>query len=134
MAYGLSDAEAANWDNQARARLRLYSPGGAMARELAKNPTVLVVNDIVFCHGGLLPQQVRARRAAARAARSLVSALRACAGWGLAAVCSACSTAAVQHLWDPLAQPLPTNPPAQPPARLPRLGTAAGQVWAATHQ
>ena len=26
-----------------------------MARELAKNPTVLVVNNIVFAHGGLLP-------------------------------------------------------------------------------
>lgn len=29
-----------------------------MARELAKNPTVLVVNDTVFAHGGLLPIHV----------------------------------------------------------------------------
>ena len=33
----------------------LYSPGGGMARELAKNPTVLLVNDILFAHGGVLP-------------------------------------------------------------------------------
>ena len=37
-----------------RARWALYRPGGQMARELARNPTVLVVNDIVFAHGGLL--------------------------------------------------------------------------------
>jgi hypothetical protein len=30
-----------------------------MARELAKNPTVLVVNDIVFVHGGLLPHHLK---------------------------------------------------------------------------
>lgn len=30
-----------------------------MARELAKNPTVLVVNDIVFAHGGLLPHHLK---------------------------------------------------------------------------
>lgn len=59
VAFGLTDAEASNWDNQAKARLRLYSPGGAMARELAKNPTVLVVNDVLFCHGGLLPHHVK---------------------------------------------------------------------------
>lgn len=46
------------WDNQLRARLRLYSPGGPMAVELSKNPAVLVVNDTVFAHGGLLPQHV----------------------------------------------------------------------------
>lgn len=27
-----------------------------MAMELSKNPTVLVVNDTVFAHGGLLPE------------------------------------------------------------------------------
>ncbi len=47
------------WDNQLRARLRLYSPGGPMAVELSKNPAVLVVNDTVFAHGGLLPQHVK---------------------------------------------------------------------------
>jgi hypothetical protein len=29
-----------------------------MALELAKNPTVLIVNDTVFAHGGLLPLHV----------------------------------------------------------------------------
>lgn len=42
-----------------RARWFLYKPGGQMARELAKNPTVLVVNDIVFAHGGLLPHHLK---------------------------------------------------------------------------
>ncbi len=42
-----------------QARWYLYQPGGAMARELAKNPTVLVVNDIVFAHGGLLPHHLK---------------------------------------------------------------------------
>lgn len=30
-----------------------------MARELSKNPTVLIVNDSVFAHGGLLPGHVK---------------------------------------------------------------------------
>jgi hypothetical protein len=46
-------------DNQRRARLKLYSPGGRMARELAKNPTVLIVNDTMFAHGGVLPMHVK---------------------------------------------------------------------------
>lgn len=33
----------------------LFRPGGPLARELSKHPVVLVVNDWVFCHGGLLP-------------------------------------------------------------------------------
>jgi len=33
-----------------------YLTGGPMAMELSKNPTVLVVNDTVFAHGGLLPE------------------------------------------------------------------------------
>mmetsp|Transcript_39350 Transcript_39350/g.47692 ORF Transcript_39350/g.47692 Transcript_39350/m.47692 type:complete len:435 (+) Transcript_39350:66-1370(+) len=40
---------------QARARLALFSPGAPLARRLANNPTILVVNDTVFAHGGLLP-------------------------------------------------------------------------------
>jgi len=40
---------------QARARLALFSPGAPLARKLAQNPTVLLVNDTVFAHGGLLP-------------------------------------------------------------------------------
>jgi len=43
---------------QARARLALFSPGAPLARKLAQNPTVLVVNDTVFAHGGLLPGHV----------------------------------------------------------------------------
>lgn len=58
-AAGLRGDALQGWDNQLRARLRLYSPGGPMAVELAKNPTVLVVNDTVFAHGGLLAQHVK---------------------------------------------------------------------------
>mmetsp|Transcript_39116 Transcript_39116/g.65720 ORF Transcript_39116/g.65720 Transcript_39116/m.65720 type:complete len:451 (+) Transcript_39116:189-1541(+) len=43
---------------QVRARLTLFSPGGPIARKLALNPTVLIVNDTVFAHGGLLPSHV----------------------------------------------------------------------------
>jgi len=58
LAAGLSSELALNWDDQLKARIELYSPGGLVARELAKNPTVLVVNDTVFAHGGLLPIHV----------------------------------------------------------------------------
>ncbi|CAL0307722.1 unnamed protein product [Lupinus luteus] len=40
------------------ARSILFRPGGPLARELSKHPVVLVVNDWVFCHGGLLPHHV----------------------------------------------------------------------------
>ncbi|KAK9835143.1 hypothetical protein WJX81_001017 [Elliptochloris bilobata] len=42
-----------------RARLHMYAPGQPMARELAKNPTVLMVNDTLFAHGGVLPHHVK---------------------------------------------------------------------------
>ncbi len=42
-------------EKRLRARLHLYSPGGRLACELAKNPTVLIINDTVFAHGGVLP-------------------------------------------------------------------------------
>lgn len=29
-----------------------------MAKELSRNPTVLIVNDTVFAHGGLLPEHI----------------------------------------------------------------------------
>ena len=56
IAAGMTEDDIAS-DRQGvlRARWFLYRPGGQMARELAKNPTVLVVNDLVFAHGGLLP-------------------------------------------------------------------------------
>jgi len=47
-----------DWQLLARVRLAVYKPGGPMAMELSKNPTVLVVNDTVFAHGGLLPIHV----------------------------------------------------------------------------
>lgn len=59
MAGGFKGNMAHELVNQRGARLRLYCPGGRMARELAKNPTVLVVNDTVFAHGGLLPIHVK---------------------------------------------------------------------------
>ncbi|XP_021720971.1 shewanella-like protein phosphatase 1 isoform X2 [Chenopodium quinoa] len=40
------------------ARSVLLQPGGRLARELARHPIVLKVNDWVFCHGGLLPHHV----------------------------------------------------------------------------
>lgn len=40
------------------ARSILLQPGGPLARELARHPVVLKLNDWVFCHGGLLPHHV----------------------------------------------------------------------------
>lgn len=40
------------------ARSILLQPGGPLARELARHPVVLKVDDWVFCHGGLLPHHV----------------------------------------------------------------------------
>lgn len=56
MVAGLRDEALASTEKRLRARLHLYSPGGKVACELAKNPTVLVINDTVFAHGGVLPQ------------------------------------------------------------------------------
>jgi hypothetical protein len=60
VAAGMTEADIAT-DKQGvlRARWALYRPGGQMARELAKNPTVLIVNDLAFAHGGLLPHHVK---------------------------------------------------------------------------
>lgn len=52
---GLSEKDLKDWDLLARVRYAVYRPGGPMAMELSKNPTVLIVNDTVFAHGGLLP-------------------------------------------------------------------------------
>lgn len=41
-----------------QARFALWAPGGPLARELAKNPSVLIVNDTVFVHGGLTVEHV----------------------------------------------------------------------------
>lgn len=43
---------------QARARGAAFVPGGPYAGLLAKRPTILVLGDNVFVHGGVLPQHV----------------------------------------------------------------------------
>jgi hypothetical protein len=53
---GLRDAALESVEKRVKARLHLYKPGGQLACELAKNPTVLVINDTVFAHGGVLSQ------------------------------------------------------------------------------
>jgi hypothetical protein len=54
--FGISrEVALRNWEGCVQARAALYLPGGRIARELARNPTVLVVNDTAFAHGGLLP-------------------------------------------------------------------------------
>ncbi|GMH33894.1 hypothetical protein BSKO_01728 [Bryopsis sp. KO-2023] len=58
LAAGVDRSEAMVWESQLMSRVALFSPGGLVANELAKNPTVLVVNDTVFAHGGLLPVHV----------------------------------------------------------------------------
>ncbi len=39
-------------------RIRAFSPGGALARRLAKRPIVAIVGDTVFAHAGVLPSHV----------------------------------------------------------------------------
>eukprot|EP00854_Cymbomonas_tetramitiformis_P011426 gene11425-13503_t len=60
VALGKADfgSPAISFTMQARARLALFSPGSPIARKLAMNPTVLVINDTVFAHGGILPWHV----------------------------------------------------------------------------
>ena len=52
---GLTEKDMKDWGLLAKVRYTVYRPGGPMALELSKNPTVLVVNDTAFAHGGLLP-------------------------------------------------------------------------------
>lgn len=56
IAAGLHGLELENGVARIKARTRMYAPGGPMAVELSKNPTVLVVNDTVFAHGGVTPE------------------------------------------------------------------------------
>jgi hypothetical protein len=58
MAAKLERAQLEEQNELLLARRRLFAPGGRMARELAKNPTVLMVNDTLFAHGGVLPSHV----------------------------------------------------------------------------
>lgn len=59
LAAGLRGDDLQNIEKQKQARQRMYTPGGPMARELAKNPTVLIVNDTLFAHGGVLKRHGR---------------------------------------------------------------------------
>lgn len=56
MVAGLRGEQLDSVEKRMRARLHLYSPGGQLACELAKNPTVLLLNDTLFAHGGVLPK------------------------------------------------------------------------------
>jgi hypothetical protein len=47
------------WEAALRTRVGLFAPGGPLAQQFARNSTVLVVNDTVFAHGGLLPAHVQ---------------------------------------------------------------------------
>ncbi|KIZ02868.1 Uncharacterized protein MNEG_5094 [Monoraphidium neglectum] len=47
-----------NWDGCIQARAALFLPGGRVARMMSRNPTILIVNDTAFAHGGLLPNHV----------------------------------------------------------------------------
>lgn len=62
---GFGEEQCRDWELLARVRYAVYKPGGPMAVELAKNPTVLVVNDTAFAHGGLLPTHGEQRHASA---------------------------------------------------------------------
>ena len=42
----------------ARGRLMAFLPGGPWAKRLAPHPAVLIVNDSVFTHGGLVPKHL----------------------------------------------------------------------------
>mmetsp|Transcript_44754 Transcript_44754/g.71843 ORF Transcript_44754/g.71843 Transcript_44754/m.71843 type:complete len:397 (-) Transcript_44754:464-1654(-) len=55
-AFGGAEEDARK--KQVKARIGLFSPGGPLAQQLAMNSTVLIVNDTVFAHGGLLPRHV----------------------------------------------------------------------------
>jgi|TARA_B110000008_G_scaffold235397_1_gene240220 hypothetical protein len=55
-AFGVDEEDA--WARQSKARIGLFSPGGPLAQQLSMHHTVLIVNDTVFAHGGLVPRHV----------------------------------------------------------------------------
>lgn len=59
LAAGLRGEDLLSVEKHKQARHLMYTPGGPMARELAKNPTVLIVNDTLFAHGGVLKRHVQ---------------------------------------------------------------------------
>lgn len=68
-----------NWEGCIQARAALYLPGGRIAKELSRNPTVLVVNDTAFAHGGLLPTHGEHTGRGGTLGNSCRA--RSCAGW-----------------------------------------------------
>ena len=52
------EEEMDEWRKQTTARVGLFSPGGPLAQQLSMHHTVLIVNDTVFAHGGLVPRHV----------------------------------------------------------------------------
>lgn len=50
--------EASRFEALLRTRAALFRPGGPLAQQFARHSTVLIVNDTVFAHGGLLPSHV----------------------------------------------------------------------------
>jgi hypothetical protein len=52
------DASLKEHADSTRARVAAFRPGGIYARVLAERPTVLLVGDNVFVHGGVLPEHV----------------------------------------------------------------------------
>ncbi len=50
-----------------------------MARELSKNPTVLIVNDTIFAHGGVMP--VRCQHGPSMPLVAVVCPVILCAMW-----------------------------------------------------
>ena len=52
------EEEMDEWRKQTNARVGLFSPGGPLAQQLSMHHTVLIVNDTVFAHGGLVPRHV----------------------------------------------------------------------------
>ncbi|KAH7672562.1 Metallo-dependent phosphatases protein [Dioscorea alata] len=62
--HRMSHSQWSTWNFMKRqkgvfARSSLFSPGGPLACELARNAVVLKVDDWVFCHGGLLPHHIK---------------------------------------------------------------------------
>ena len=52
------EEEMDEWRKLTNARAGLFSPGGPLAQQLSMHHTVLIVNDTVFAHGGLVPRHV----------------------------------------------------------------------------
>lgn len=59
VAAGLTGSDLEEASQRLKARSKMYRPGGQMAVELSKNPTVLIVNNTVFAHGGVTPTHVK---------------------------------------------------------------------------